>query len=44
MMVGEVKRSKKPWSRSESECEKREESTKIDTKPSDLSMARMKHG
>ena len=33
------------WSRSESECEKRDiESYDVDTKPSDLSMARMKQG
>jgi hypothetical protein len=40
---GEVKGcNKKLRSRSESECDKREQSSDLDTKPSDLSMARLK--
>ena len=41
---GKVKGCKKLWSRSESECDKRDKSSDVDTKPSDLSMARLKQG
>ena len=43
MLYGEIKEPSL-WSRSESECEKREESYNINTKPSDLPMTRMKQG
>ena len=41
MLDGKVK-GRAIRSRSESECEKRDKSSDIDTKPSDLSMARLK--
>ena len=41
---GKVKGCFKLRSRSESECDKRDESSGLDTKPSDLSMARLKQG
>ncbi len=41
MLYGKVK-GRTFWSRSESESEKGEESFDVDTKPSDLSMVRLK--
>ena len=43
MLYGEIKEHTL-CSRSESECEMRDKSYDVDTKPSDLSMARMKLG